>query len=118
MADKRITGQEGEDRAAVVLKRKGYTIVATNYRSPFGEIDIIAEEGGFLVFIEVKRRTNRAFGTSLDAIDLKKKRHIIRSAQTYLKANDCLDRRVRFDVVGIDGGDVRVIKHAFCEGEY
>ena len=115
MPDKRITGQEGEDRAAVVLKRQGYRIITTNFRSPFGEIDIIAEEDGCLVFVEVKRRKSRTFGTSFEAIDDRKKRHIIRSAQVYLKANRCLDRPVRFDVVGIDGDSVKLIRHAFGE---
>jgi len=113
--DKRVTGQEGEDRAAAVLKKEGYRILATNFRSPFGEIDIIAEESGCLVFVEVKRRRGRSFGVSLEAIDARKKLHIIRSAQVYLKKNRCIDRRIRFDVVGIDGDTVRVIRHAFGE---
>lgn len=115
MPDKRLTGQEGEDQAAVVLKKEGYRIIATNFRSPFGEIDIIAEEDGCLVFVEVKRRKGRTFGTSFEAIDARKKRHIIRSAQVYLKTNRSLGRRVRFDVVGIDGDEVRLIRHAFGE---
>lgn len=115
MQDRRTTGQEGEDRAAAVLKGQGYRILDTNFRSPFGEIDIIAEESGCLVFVEVKRRRNSSFGASLEAIDARKKLHIIRSAQVYLKKNRLVDRRVRFDVVGIDGDTVRVIRHAFGE---
>jgi putative endonuclease len=111
--NRKLTGREGEDRAAAVLRKEGYTILSRNFKSPFGEIDIIAEDNGFLVFVEVKRRTGQNFGTSLEAIDSRKKLHIIRSAQTYLKANHCLDRRIRFDVVGIDGDNVKVIKHAF-----
>jgi putative endonuclease len=110
-----LTGQEGEDRAAAVLRREGYRILATNFRSPFGEIDIVAEENGCLVFVEVKRRRGRSFGTSLEAVDARKKMHIIRSAQVWLKKNRCDDRRFRFDVVGIDGDRVRVVRHAFGE---
>lgn len=110
---RKLTGSEGEDRAAAVLKKEGYKILSRNFKSRFGEIDIIAEDKDFLVFIEVKRRTGQSFGTSLEAIDARKKLHIIRSAQMYLKANHCLDRRIRFDVVGIDGDSVKVIKHAF-----
>ena len=113
MSDKRLTGNEGEGRAAAVLTKRGYKILSKNYRTPFGEIDIIAEEKDCLVFIEVKTRRGSSFGTSLEAVDSRKKLHIIRSAQMYLKANHCLDRRVRFDVVGIDGDDIKVIRHAF-----
>lgn len=113
MSDKRLTGNEGEDLAADILMKQGYRIVTKNYRSIFGEIDIIAEDKDYLVFIEVKRRKGQNFGTSLEAINSRKKLHIIRSAQVYLKANHCLNRRVRFDVVGIDGDNVKVIKHAF-----
>lgn len=113
MDNRKLTGREGEDRAAAVLKKEGYKILSRNFKSRFGEIDIIAEDGGFLVFVEVKRRTGENFGTSLEAIDARKKLHMIRSAQIYLKVNRCPGRRVRFDVVGIDGDNVKVIKHAF-----
>jgi len=73
VSDKRLTGREGEDRAAGALKKQGYKIVSKNYRSPFGEIDIIAEDKDCLVFIEVKGRKECNFGTSLEAIDSKKK---------------------------------------------
>lgn len=115
MPDRRTTGREGEDQAAAVLKRQGYHIVDTNFRSPFGEIDIIAEDNGCLVFVEVKRRKGHSFGASLEAIDARKRQHIIRSAQVYLKKNHCIDRRFRFDVVGIDGDTIRVIRDAFGE---
>lgn len=111
--NRKLTGSEGEDRAAAVLKKQGYKILLRNFRSRFGEIDIIAEEDDFLVFVEVKRRSGRNFGTSLEAINPRKKLHIIRSAEIYLKANHWLGRRIRFDVVGIDGDNVKVIKHAF-----
>ncbi len=111
--NRKLTGREGEDRAAAVLKKQGYKILQRNFKSRFGEIDIIAEDDDFLVFVEVKRRSGQSFGTSLEAINPRKKLHIIRSAETYLKANHCLGRRIRFDVVGIDGDNVKVIKHAF-----
>ena len=115
MPDRRTTGREGEDLAAAILESHGYRILDTNFRSPFGEIDIVAEESGCLVFVEVKRRRGSSFGASLEAIDARKRQHIIRSAQVYLKKNRLVDRRVRFDVVGIDGDTVRVIRHAVGE---
>jgi putative endonuclease len=110
---KREEGKEGEDIAIKTLKQNGYRILQRNYRNLFGEIDIIAEEDGYLVFVEVKRRNSSTFGGSLTAIDERKKRHIIRSAMFYLKDNKCFQRKIRFDVVGIDLDQVKVVKHAF-----
>jgi putative endonuclease len=113
MATKREIGVEGEDLATKALKKKGYKIIEKNYRSKFGEIDIVAEEKGYLVFIEVKRRNTKSFGGSFDAIDRKKKEHMIRSAQYYLKSHKCFNRKSRFDVVCIDGDELKIIQHAF-----
>ena len=110
---KREEGKKGEERALVALKRDGYKIIEKNYRNPLGEIDIIAEENGYLVFVEVKKRNTPKFGGPLNAVDGKKKRHIIRSAMFYLKDHKCFDKKVRFDVVGIDSNGVQIIKHAF-----
>lgn len=117
MLTKREIGLAGEDDAAKALKKKGYKIVEKNFRSRFGEIDIVAEEKGYLVFIEVKRRTTGTFGDSFQAIDAKKRQHIIRSAMYYLKKHKYLDRKVRFDVVGIDGNELKIIQHAFIVEE-
>ncbi len=110
---KKEEGKEGEDLAVKTLKKKGYRIIERNYRNLFGEIDIIAEEDGYLVFVEVKKRNSARFGDPLLAVDKKKKQHIVRSAMVYLKNNKCFDRKVRFDVVGIDREQVKVVKHAF-----
>lgn len=110
---KREEGKRGEERALVALKKGGYRIIEKNYRNSLGEIDIIAEEDGYLVFVEVKKRNTRKYGSPFSAVDGKKKRHIIRSAMFYLKDHQCFDRKVRFDVVGIDGNGVQIIKHAF-----
>jgi putative endonuclease len=110
---KREEGKEGEDKAVATLKREGYKIVERNYRNLFGEIDIIAEEGGYLVFVEVKKRNSSFFGGSLLAVDRKKQRHIIRSAMGYLKDHQWFDRKIRFDVVGIDRETVKLVKYAF-----
>lgn len=115
--DKRRLGQAGEDQATAALKKDGYRIIERNYRNRFGEIDIIAEEGEYLVFVEVKKRSTAAFGDPLHAINIAKRRHIIRSAMFYLKANRSFDRRIRFDVVGIERDKVRIVKHAFTLDE-
>lgn len=113
MPSKKEAGREGEDLAVATLKREGYKILERNYRNFLGEIDIIAEEDGYLVFVEVKRRNSPTFGESLFAIDRKKKQHMIRSATYYLKDHKSLGRKARFDVVGIDGEKVKVVRHAF-----
>ena len=113
MQNKREVGAEGEDRATKSLKREGYRIIEKNFRSPFGELDIVAEEGGYLVFVEVKKRNSQTFGNSLHAINNAKKKHMIKTAMFYMKTHKCFDRRVRFDVVGIDSDNVKIVKHAF-----
>ncbi|HEY3275458.1 MAG TPA: YraN family protein [Syntrophorhabdaceae bacterium] len=113
MANKREEGQEGEERAVETLSRNGYRIIERNYRNFFGEIDIIAEEGGYLVFVEVKKRNSSSFGGSLLAVDRKKQQHIIRSATYYLKDHKYFDKKVRFDVVGIDRENIKIVKYAF-----
>ena len=95
------------------MKGKGYKIIEKNYRSPFGELDIIAEEGGYLVFVEVKKRNTRTFGDPLEAVNAVKKKRIVKTAMFYMKTHKCLDRKVRFDVVGIDRENVKIVKHAF-----
>ncbi len=113
MPDRRQEGAQGEDKAVEVLRKEGYKVITRNYRSPFGEVDIIARDGGYLVFVEVKTRTSRIFGDPMDAITADKKRHIIRSALFYMKQNRVQDKKIRFDVLGIVGEEVKLVKNAF-----
>ena len=113
MTTKKEIGAEGEDLAVKTLKKSGYRIIQKNYRTRFGEIDIVAEDKDCLVFVEVKRRSTGAYGTSFDAVGNRKKAHIIRTAQYYLKEFKCEDRKTRFDVVGIDDGMAKIVQHAF-----
>lgn len=113
MTTKNEIGAEGEDLAVKKLKKSGYRIIQKNYRTKFGEIDIVAEDKDCLVFVEVKRRSTGIFGVSFDAVGNRKKGHIIRTAQCYLKEFKCENRKTRFDVVGIDDGVVKIVQHAF-----
>jgi putative endonuclease len=110
---RREEGIQGEEQATKTLKRKGYRIIEKNYRSPFGELDIIAEEGGYLVFVEVKKRNTSTFGDSFESVNAVKKKRIVKTAMFYMKTHKCFDRKVRFDVVGIDRENVKIVKHAF-----
>lgn len=112
-------GLEGEERAVEYLKDKGYEIVCRNYRYGKGEIDIIAHDGDELVFIEVKTRSNEAFGHPVYALTQSKQKQIIRIAKSYLHERDITDKIVRFDVITIEheGGRevLEHIKDAFME---
>ena len=98
-------GRASEDAAAVFLKNKGYRILRTNYRVKFGEIDIIAEEGSVICFIEVKSRVDCSLGHPKEALTPRKQDKISRAALAYLKENRFLDRSARFDVLSIIKGD-------------
>jgi len=118
MTDKRIVaGKEGETLAVLYLKKKGYKIIAQNYRSKLGEIDIIAKEGGALIFIEVKTRHSDRFGDPKGAVTAKKKRKLSMVALQYLKKTGQMRVPARFDVVAVHtGGDdpvIELIRNAF-----
>jgi len=106
-------GALGEEMAIRTLKSNGYKIVERNHRNRLGEIDVIAEEGGCLVFVEVKKRNTGRFGEAVCAVDERKKRHLVRAALFYMKMHDCFNRRVRFDVIGIDKDRTKLVKNAF-----
>jgi len=105
-------GESGENLAAGELTARGYAILARRYRTPYGEIDIIARDGETLVFVEVRRKAGAACGTAAESVSRDKQRRIIRMAVDYLARNDLCDRcAVRFDVVAIDdqpSGDPRI----------
>ena len=112
----KIYGTRGEIIASNYLKGKGYKIIAMNYKNKLGEIDIIAKDKEYLVFIEVKTRYSRKFGDPLDAVDERKQYKIRNIATMYLKTNRLLDAPCRFDVIAILGDsddDIRHIENAF-----
>ena len=94
-------GKKGEILASDFLKENGYTILTRNYRRRSGEIDIIAMQGDYLVFIEVKTRTGTSHGHPLEAITPRKQRQISKVAQCYLAEKNLFDTAARFDVVSI-----------------
>ncbi len=105
-------GLEGEDQAAAYLQEQGYEIVARNYRYGKGEIDIIANDGDELVFVEVKTRSNDAFGHPVYALTQSKQKQIIRIAKSYVYERDIVDKIIRFDVITIENEDGReVLEH-------
>ncbi len=91
----------GEEHAARYLVSRGYRILERNYRTPRGEIDIVAERGDALCFIEVKTRSSDEFGEPREAVTTWKQRRIVRAAAAYLSAKERRERATRFDVVEV-----------------
>ncbi len=108
-------GRPGEAAAAVFLRNLGYRILERNYRCPAGEIDLVAEHGDTLVFVEVKSRSSVRFGTPAAAVTRSKQRHIARAASDYLlKHREQTSRPCRFDVVALlPGRPPELIPDAF-----
>ena len=94
-------GDRGERLAARYLRRHGYRIIARRYRTRMGEIDLIARQGEWLVFIEVKTRRSSAAGHPFEAVTAAKQRQLTRLAYAFLKRYRCLSLRARFDVVAV-----------------
>lgn len=92
----------GERMASKYLKSKGYRIVEANFRTPFGELDLIAKIRNVIVFVEVKTRTTYSFGPPYLSITRIKERHIIRNALFYLKSRRLADVPWRIDIVSIN----------------
>ena len=103
-ARKRL-GDAGEEIATRELVRRGYVVRERNWRCPEGELDIIAEQGESLVFVEVRTRRGDRFGTPEESITLAKRAHLIAAAQTYLQAHSLPDRDWRIDVVAVEMSD-------------
>ncbi|MBU1625889.1 ribonuclease HII [bacterium] len=101
LGEKILFGKKGEDKAVKFLVDKGYEIIDRNYRSPEGEIDVIAKKSGRLIFIEVKTRKKTSFGEPEESINELKKNKILNCAEHYLKANYNNDIPVDFEVIAI-----------------
>ena len=99
---RRNTGILGEKLAKDFLKKRGYCIIETNYRCPEGEVDIIARHGDFLVFIEVRTKKSREFGSPEESITLAKKERMKVVASRYQEAHDNLPQSWRIDVVAVE----------------
>lgn len=116
-------GNKGEDYAVKLLKKARYKIKDRNFTVRGGEIDIVAEDGDTLVFVEVKLRKNTDYGTPAEFVGAVKQRRLIYAAECYIGAHGLYDTDVRFDVVEIVGktdengklkvDSANIIKNAF-----
>ncbi len=110
----------GENLAVAELTRRGYAILERRYRTRYGEIDIVADDEGTIVFVEVKARATGEFGSAVEAVTVWKQRRVTAMAVDYLARKRVADRPCRFDVVAIDDAEssprVAVYPNAFDAG--
>lgn len=112
--NKRQTGSEYEQKAAEYLEAKGMQILHRNFRIRSGEIDLIARDGRYLVFVEVKYRKDKRKGTALEAVNPRKQQTIIATARYFLhRYRFAEDTPCRFDVIGITDEEINYVQNAF-----
>ncbi len=121
-SDNMRLGRAGEVSAERFLRKKGYRIIERNYRTRFGELDIIARDGRTLVFVEVKARTGQAFGSPGEAVGRRKQSRLTLAAGLYMEERRLRDLPVRFDVVGVlgdgPGAEMELLQDAFEAFEF
>lgn len=110
---KKVLGRKGEKLVSEYLKKQGYKILKTNYRTPFGEADIIALDKDEVAFVEVKTRSSNQFGLPSEAVVKKKQKTYLKIAKFYwLQTGE--EPNARFDVAEVYGdGRIEYIKNAF-----
>jgi putative endonuclease len=97
-------GESGEDLACEHLRGRGMRVLARNFRCRSGEIDIVADDRGTVVFVEVKERRGDSHGSAVEAVTLEKRRRVVRAARVYAATHGLSESPVRFDVLAIDWG--------------
>lgn len=106
---RRRIGRRGELIARERLERMGYRALEANYRATGGEIDLVADKDGMLVFVEVRARTTASAGQPEESITAAKRSHLVAAAQEYLQVHDAEDRDWRIDLVAIEFGPNGVV---------
>lgn len=111
-------GRFGEDTASKYLEESGYTILDRNFKCKSGEIDIIARDGNYIVFVEVKTRSGSFYGTPGEAVNELKQHKIIKVSETYIMKRKLFNYDFRFDVIEIvidkaKNASIKLIKDAF-----
>lgn len=113
MSSNREAGRRGEERVADYLRGKGYVILERNFYSGHREIDIIALKHRTVVFVEVKSRNTDRFGSGMESITPRKKRHIVSAARYFLYRRGYRCYSIRFDVASLDGNRLCYVENAF-----
>ncbi len=117
MNRQQLFGKKSESEAISYLKKNGYKILEKNFRTRFGEIDIIAIEKDVIVFVEVKSRKSLNYGHPKESVDFRKQQKISKVALYYLKKNNLFDCSARFDVITIrsfgKNNEIELIRNGF-----
>ena len=114
MTDQQTIGQAAENQAFAHLLEKGLQLLERNYRCRRGEIDLIMRDGDATVFVEVRFRRNRRFGSAAESVEWRKQNKLVTTAEHYFQKHPQLAQHpARFDVVSIDGNELEWIKNAF-----
>lgn len=100
-------GRSGEDLAAEYLVAHGYTIMEKNYRTPYGEIDLISQTGNAIVFVEVKTRASKSLGPPEISITPRKQEHMRSAADYYIQQHPEMDNDWRIDVITVQVGGIK-----------
>ncbi len=108
----KMLGARGENRAVRYLKRSGYKILERGYKSPFGEVDIIARKADAVAFVEVKTRLTDGYGAPNEAVDARRRARYIKAAEYYFGGR-VIGVTVRFDIIEILRGEINHIENAF-----
>lgn len=106
-------GSSYERLAGKYLEEHGYEVLEYNFRCSQGEIDIVANDGEYLIFCEVKYRKDNKKGSPLEAVTPAKRQKISKTAMYYVATRNQTDKPCRFDVVGITGDKIELVKNAF-----
>ena len=110
---KKLLGAKGELKVKAFLQKKGYKILAHNYTTKLGEVDLIGLYADFLVFIEVKTRNGNRYGEPCEAVNFEKQQHIKNTAQLYILENKLTNLQPRFDVIEVTKNNINHIEDAF-----
>ncbi|MDD5496345.1 MAG: YraN family protein [Candidatus Omnitrophica bacterium] len=118
MGRKDKVGSLGEATASRYLRKRGYRIIEANFRTPMGEIDLVARLKRMIVFVEVKTRSTGSFGPPYLSVTKRKERHIINNALYYLNSHDMMHASWRIDIVSIrlnvadEAEDIEIFENA------
>lgn len=119
--ERQAAGRAGQEAAERCLRRAGYVILARNYRSPAGEIDLVGLDRRTIAFVEVKARRADTPVSPLECVTVAQQRRIMRAAAVYLSRHRLFERTIRFDVVGVwlDGATARceLVRNAFGDDD-
>ena len=110
--DRRAYGNEAEAMAARFLEDQGYRIRARNFRCRYGELDVVAEQGDTVCFVEVRMRSSAVWGDPSHTVSFAKQRKVVKAALHYLLVHRLRDRMIRFDVISVVGrGERATVEH-------